>query len=112
MVRLKVENIYLISACGRFQFQNGSIKSIFCQRSFLKLVAFQFQNGSIKSVEAVLPVRYLQCFNSKMVRLKARTNKNKGNTNQFQFQNGSIKRLATSASPKNQNKVSIPKWFD
>ncbi len=73
MVRLKDYNIILLQFVRLlFQFQNGTIKSLFGSSSHLIQHAFQFQNGTIKSASPIL-IRY----------------SNKA----FQFQNGTIKRL-------------------
>ena len=53
-----------------FQFQTGAIKS--GRRAFQARVTgmFQFQTGAIKRDCDLIPATRLQCFNSKLVRLK------------------------------------------
>ncbi len=60
------------SADTKFQFQNGSIKSINLNFSLKQCQLFQFQNGSIKRAG------YKVCAEC---------------ASKFQFQNGSIKRI-------------------
>ncbi len=115
MVRLKVSAFFASLYCAtKFQFHNGTIKSM-AKVIFQNLPAkFQFHNGTIKSssfccnstcktnfnstmvrlkVEANLEAwaDYFY-FNSTMVRLKAATYINAYSNNKFQFHNGTIKR--------------------
>ena len=71
MVRLKAQTrSSLTHAMGRFQFQNGTIKS-WCQTLNGEITSqFQFQNGTIKSKTA---------YGNRKIKAK------------FQFQNGTIK---------------------
>ena len=90
MVRLKDMQITPKNEVMTFQFQNGSIKSLFHIRQGAEIPAFQFQNGSIKSGLDVQNVEWSSRFNSKMVRLK----------------------VTTTSSTGWIMVVSIPKWFD
>ncbi len=77
-----------------FQFQNGSIKSLFSALRMLTGTLFQFQNGSIKRPANVLCENLLILFQfqngstKRTYRYAQRTFKG-----EFQFQNGSIKRM-------------------
>ena len=54
---------------------------------------FQFQSGAVKSVELVLSGEIDECFNSKVVRLKAIGIIRKESAKKmFQFQSGAVKR--------------------
>ncbi len=53
-----------------FQFQNGTIKSIVKFFLFLIFSRFQFQNGTIKRRLSLTSTATAASFNSKMVRLK------------------------------------------
>ena len=78
----------------------------------LRFVAkFQFQNGSIKSMRSRFSISALRSFNSKMVRLKVFEETISTGSTMFQFQNGSIK-SGFRAKVGKFRKVSIPKWFD
>ena len=72
LVRLKVQAHIIRYAKKRFQFQTGSIKSATHHLFPVREKAFQFQTGSIKrQLTQVRPVEWCDCFNSKLVRLKA-----------------------------------------
>ena len=97
VVRLKAgPRIRGIDAQIEFQFHSGSIKS----RSALMFrntdVAFQFHSGSIKSVRIIALGQAMMCFNSIVVRLKARLHARRWpRLDLFQFHSGSIKRRNT-----------------
>ena len=74
---------------------------------------FQFQTGAIKSRLDLWTTTSANCFNSKLVRLKAPTAKGlRFSDVEFQFQTGAIK-SANSGMPLCVIwRVSIPNWCD
>ena len=78
-----------------------------------QLIGFQFQNGAIKRNVLFLCALSYSGFNSKMVRLKAKMEKQKEPVIlKFQFQNGAIKSDGAILEATFNNTVSIPKWCD
>ena len=75
----------------KFQFHNGSIKSVVVIVIANRLNKFQFHNGSIKRKkwQAWITMRL-----------------------PFQFHNGSIKRGRAADDNNKKRSVSIPQWFD
>ena len=121
----------------RFQFHTGSIKSRLDELGFDWDFKFQFHTGSIKRKWKVQEKVSGACFNSILVRLKARHEHTEQYTRRcfnsilvrlkvaaararmrttslmFQFHTGSIKRQYIAAIPnKPSMRVSIPYWFD
>ncbi len=71
MVRLKANRVKSSMLDEMtFQFQNGTIKSLLLKVNLTFPLKFQFQNGTIKSNMLDLTRLAVECFNSKMVRLK------------------------------------------
>jgi len=70
MVRLKDRAEMTEVWYDRFQFLNGSIKSLDKVQAIVKGNIFQFLNGSIKSKRSTAHGMQLSYFNSSMVRLK------------------------------------------
>ena len=119
-----------------FQFQTGSIKSMHCRGSMIKLMQFQFQTGSIKRdragfVNIIAPRRFQfqtgsiksqlshqAPFRSKQFQFQTGSIKSgniyfdAGRAYRFQFQTGSIKRLSPCFITRYFVFVSIPNWFD
>jgi len=90
MVRLKAQSPEGITRITMFQFHYGSIKGKPSDTNYDTVAQFQFHYGSIKGIEE-LACQYTELsFNSTMVRLKEKLNKN-----EHYF-----------------NTVSIPLWFD
>ncbi len=75
----------------RFQFQNGTIKSVVILYLGAGTVIFQFQNGTIKSLMSLRFTSPHVHFNSRMVRLKVLNRPSGCSSRSFQFQNGTIK---------------------
>ena len=97
----------------RFQFHNGSIKSIVALVHFDDVVLFQFHNGSIKSHYANPHKPYSVKFQFHNGSIKREV----GDSHAvwvvpFQFHNGSIKSRRICSGSTFTDEVSIPQWFD